>query len=154
MNVPARVIALVSIVLVSAIAKVHAGQSLIDTMPTGTIEVDERVFEVRVARTPAHRAAGFQHAAPERMSSEALYFQYEPPRRPDFHMHNVARPLLLAWIAPDGRVLRVIRMEPGSDGHSAPARVGAVLEYTAEHPLAGRVRRGAHISLLRMDHAR
>lgn len=141
-----RGIAAVSMFLLLSIVTVHAGQSRIDAMPTGMITVDGREFEVRIARTPALRAAGFQHADPGRMAGEAIYFRYDSPRRPSFHMHNVPRPLLLAWIAPDGRVLRIIRMQPESHGHFAPQPVGAVLEYTEEHPLAARVRPGTRIS--------
>lgn len=145
MIVPVRVMVAVSMLLVLSIAAVRAGQSQIDAMPTGLITVDGRVHEVRLLRTPAHRAAGFQHADPERMAGEALYFRYDPPRRPSFHMQNVARPILLAWIAPNGRVLQVIRMHPESHGHLAPEPVGAVLEYTEDHPLAARVRPGVRI---------
>lgn len=142
---PVRDIAAVWMLLTLPIAAVYGGQPRIDAMPAGTIAVEGQVHEVRVPRTPEHRAAGFQHVAPERMAGEALYYRYDPPRRPSFHMHNVARPLMLAWIAPDGRVLQVIRMRPGSDGHLAPEPVGAVLEYTGEHPLAEQVRPGVWI---------
>lgn len=144
--VPIRATLSTLVLLVLAVATVQAGRSLIDAMPTGRIAVDGRTFEVRIARTPAHRAAGFQHAVPERMAGEALYFRYEPPRRPSFHMRNVPRPLLLAWIAPDGRVLQVIRMQPASEGHLAPGPVRAALEYTVDHPLAARVRPGVRIT--------
>lgn len=140
-----RGVAAMSVLLLLSIAAA-AGQSRIDAMPTGRITVDDRAFEVRIAETPALRAAGFQHAEPERMAAEALYFPYERPRRPSFHMRNVPRPLLLAWIAPNGRVLQVIRMRPESRGHRAPSPVGAVLEYTENHPLAARVRPGTRIA--------
>lgn len=144
MPIHGKVIALVLLVL--AVAAAHADRSRIDAMPTGRIAVDGQTFDVRIARTPVHRAAGFQHVEPERMSGEAIHFRYDPPRRPSFHMRNVARPLLLAWIAPDGRVLQVIRMHPESEGHLAPGRVGAALEYPEDHPLAELVRSGVRIS--------
>lgn len=143
---PARDLAVACMLLIPSVAAVHAGEPRIDAMPTGMITVDGQVHEVRIPRTPQHRSAGFQHVAPERMAGEALYYRYDPPRRPNFHMNNVARPLMLAWIAPDGRVLEVVHMHPESDDHLAPEPVGAVLEYTEGHPLAERVRPGVRIS--------
>lgn len=131
-----------------AMAATASGSSLAD-MPRARIEVDGRVYAVRLAATAEHRGAGFQHVAPGDMTDEAIYFAYERPARPTYHMHNVARPLQLAWIRPDGRVLGVIRMEPGSGGHRPDEPVSAVLEYTADHPLADRVGPGSTIVLRR-----
>lgn len=61
-------------------------------------------------------------------------------------MHNVAVPLTLAWIAPDNRVLEVIRMEPNSSGHRPSERVRSVLELSPGHPLISRIKAGVRIS--------
>lgn len=137
------VVAILLLWLLVAVAQ--AGGSPLADMPTTRIDVDGRVFAVRLAATTGHRAAGFQHVSPATMSDEAIYFAYDGPTRPSYHMRNVARPLLLAWIAPDGTVRRIIRMAPDSSGHRPPGPVVAVLEYTADHPLADHVRPGSNI---------
>lgn len=140
--------ATILLTLLSAVAvAAHAGGSKLGDMPRARIDVDGRVYAVRLAATAEHRAAGFQHVAPGDMDGVAIYFAYGRPVRPTYHMRNVARPLRLAWIRPDGRVLAVIRMAPGSGGHRPGAPVSAVLEFTAGHPLAERVRPGARIEL-------
>ncbi|MDZ7749671.1 MAG: DUF192 domain-containing protein [Halofilum sp. (in: g-proteobacteria)] len=140
--VPAGVLVLV----LAAAAWGQAGAPRIDDMPRIELRVDGRVYTVRLAATGAHRAAGFQFVPGARMSDEAIYFRYPRPTRPVYHMRNVARPLLLAWIAPGGRVHEVIRMQPGSTGHGPRRPVRAVLEYTADHPLADRVRPGVTVA--------
>lgn len=134
--------------LLAVVTAVHASGSRLDDMPSARIEVEGRVYAVRLAATTAHRSAGFQHVAPGDMGDEAIYFSYGRPVRPTYHMRNVARPLRLAWIRPDGRVLRVIGMEPGSSGHRPGEPVSGVLEYTEDHPLADRVDAGSTIELL------
>lgn len=129
-------------------AAAHAGGAMLEEMPRARIEVDGREYMVRLAATADHRAAGFQHVAPGDMAEEAIYFAYAGPASPVYHMHNVARPLRLAWIRPDGRVLGVIRMEPGSGGHRPDEPVSGVLEYTRDHPLATRVRAGSTVELV------
>ena len=130
-----------------AAALVHAGTSRIDDMPRTAITVDGNVHCVRLAATLGHRAAGFQHVPAERMDREAILFTYDRPRRVSYHMRNVAKPLQLAWIAPDGQVLRVITMKPGRSGYQSRQPVTAVLEFTRAHPLAQAVRAGTRIQI-------
>lgn len=139
---------LAAILLPLLVAAAHAGQSSIEEMPRARIDVDGHVYPVRLAVTSEHRAAGFQHVAPADMSDVAIYFVYDPPVRPRYHMRNVARPLRLAWIRPDGRVLGVIRMQPETSGYHPAEPVAGVLEYTGDHPLADRVAPGSTIVLL------
>lgn len=134
--------------LLALVTAAYAGAPRLGDMPGARVDVDGRVYAVRLAATAAHRAAGFQHVAPADMGDEAIYFAYERPVRPSYHMHNVARPLRLAWVRPDGRVLGVIRMQPGSDGHRPAEPVSGVLEYTGDHPLAERVGPGSTVMLL------
>lgn len=136
------------VLLVVLVPAAQAGEPKLGDMPSVRIDVDGRLFTARLAATAAHRAAGFQHVAPADMAGEAIYFAYDRPRRPAFHMRNVAKPLLLAWIAPDGRVRRIIRMEPGSSGHRPPGPVSAVLEFTASHPLADHAGPGSTVTLV------
>ena len=127
-------------------ARAPAGGPAIDAMPRIALEAGGRVFEARLAGRSDLRAAGFQHVPAARMDREAIYFAYERPVRPSYHMRNVARSLLLAWIGTDGRVRRVIRMAPGSTGHEPDRPVTAVLEYTAAHPLAAHLRPGMRVT--------
>lgn len=136
------------LLLAALMAPVRAGSAALEDMPRVRIDVDGREYVVRLAATTAHRAAGFQHVAPGDMADTAIYFAYARPSRPSYHMFNVARPLQLAWIRPDGRVLGVIRMRPGSAGHRPDVPVSGVLEYTAAHPLADRVRAGSRVEVL------
>ena len=130
-----------------AAALVYAGTSRIDAMPHTPISVDGEVHCVRLAATADHRAAGFQHVPAERMDREAILFTYDRPRRANYHMRNVAKPLQLAWIAHGGEVLRVITMQPGKSGYRSPQPVAAVLEFTRAHPLAQAVRAGTRIQI-------
>lgn len=138
--------AAVLVALLAAIPTAPAGEPLVGDMPRVRLAVDGTTWDVRLAATARHRAAGFQHVPAAAMADTAIYFRYRRPTRPSYHMRNVARPLLLAWIAPDGRVRDVIRMQPGSTGHSPRQPVIAVLEFTEAHALAGRVRPGVTVT--------
>lgn len=67
---------------------------------------------VRVADDHRKRAAGFQHICPETIESTAIYFEFEQPRRPSFHMRNVKAPLDIAFIDAAGVIVSIQRMEP------------------------------------------
>lgn len=69
-------------------------------------------LQVRVADDHRERAAGFQHICPETIETTAIYFEFERPRRPSFHMHNVKAPLDIAFIDADGVIVSIQRMEP------------------------------------------
>ena len=121
-------------------------------MPWACITVAGESHAVRLADSSRLRAAGFQHVPEKASEGEAIYFVYEQPQRPSFHMRNVSVPLSLAWIAPDERVLEVIRIQPDSSGHRPSERVRGVrgvLELAPGHPLIGRIEAGVRISLPR-----
>ncbi len=69
-------------------------------------------LQVRVADDHRERAAGFQYICPETIETTAIYFVFERPRRPNFHMHNVKAPLDIAFIDADGVIVSIQRMEP------------------------------------------
>lgn len=123
-----------------------AAESRLAEMPWACVTVAGESYAVRVAETGRLRAAGFQHVPEQATRGEAIYFVYRTPRRPSFHMNNVAVPLTLAWIAPDNRVLGVIRIQPDSSGHRPSARVRGVLELAPGHPLVSRIKAGTRIS--------
>lgn len=143
--VTTRAVAVGILLLLAPILSSAAGSKLSE-MPWACITVASESHAVRLADTGRLRAAGFQHVPEQATRGEAIYFEYDPPRRPSFHMNNVAVPLTLAWIAPDNRVLEVIRMEPNSSGHRPSERVKGVLELAPGHPLVSRTRAGVRIS--------
>ncbi len=144
-SVTTHVIASGMLLLLASSLSSAAGSKLSE-MPWACINVAGESHAVRLADTGRLRAAGFQHVPEQATRGEAIYFVYEPPRRPSFHMHNVAVPLTLAWIAPDNRVLQVIRMETGSSGHRPSESVRGVLEISPGHPLVGRIKADIRIS--------
>lgn len=102
-------------------------------MPTAELGLPGgRHLRVRVAATGADRAAGMQHLCAEAVEDTAILFVFERPRRPRFHMNNVHAPLDIAFIAPDGRIVEVHRMEPGQETLTAPQQpVAGALEVAA-----------------------
>lgn len=134
------------ILLLLASALSSAAGSGLSGMAWACITVAGESHAVRLADSVRLRAAGFQHVPEQATRGEAIYFVYESPRRPSFHMRNVTVPLTLAWIAPDNRVLDVIAIEPNSSGHRPGERVRAVLELSPGHPLTSRIKAGVWIS--------
>lgn len=92
---------------------------------------------VRVADDFGERAAGFQHICPETIEETAIYFAFDRPRRPNFHMNNVKAPLDIAFIDSDGVIVDIQRMEPYVLGakrrptYGPPGDVAAALEARA-----------------------
>jgi len=124
----------------------QSGEPRLSEMPTITVEVDGGRYAARLAATPVDRRAGFQHVAPEAMRDVVICFRYEQPRRPSFHMRNVARALYLVWLAPDGVVRGVDHAEPGGSGYRPEAPVSGVLELVPGHPLAEKVARKRRVA--------
>jgi len=140
-----RRVVISGIALLLAPVLVSAGSKLSE-MPWACITVAGESHAVRLADSDRLRAAGFQHVSEKASEGEAIYFAYRQPHRPSFHMRNVVVPLSLAWIAPDNRVLDVIRIQPDSSGHRPSERVQGVLELAPGHPLISRVESGIRIS--------
>jgi uncharacterized membrane protein (UPF0127 family) len=101
--------------------------------PGGRVET----LDVRVADDHRERAAGFQHICPETIKTTAIYFAFERPRRPNFHMRNVKAQLDIAFIDADGTIVDIQTMEPyvlGARHHRTwgpPREVAAALEARA-----------------------
>jgi uncharacterized protein len=91
----------------------------------------ERSLAVRLAATPAQRAAGMQHLCPETVAGNPMLFLFDQPQFVGFHMNNVHVSLDIAFIGPDWRVSEVVRMEQGGDGAWGSTRMVAALELTA-----------------------
>ena len=104
-------------------------------------DLGERLeLAVRVADEPSEQAAGFQYIGRRVIAQSLILFVFPVPFRGLFHMRNVVAPLDIAFIDGDGRVLEVLRMEPGSKlyGPDEP------FQYALEAPAGFMARR--HIS--------
>lgn len=103
---------------------------------------------VRVADDFRKRAAGFQYICPESIEDTAIYFEFERPRRPSFHMNNVKAPLDIAFIDGDGVIVDIQQMEPyvlgakHHDTYSPPGEVSAALEARAGYFSAQQITAG------------
>lgn len=104
-------------------------------------DLSERVeLEVRVADEPAEQLAGFQRIGKRVIARSAILFVFPRPIRGKFHMRNVVAPLDIAFFDADGRVLAVMRMEPGPELYGPDEPFKYALETAA-----GRLER-LHIS--------
>jgi uncharacterized membrane protein (UPF0127 family) len=81
----------------------------------------------RLAYTNRQRSIGYRHLAREQ-APPAIYFRYPEPRKVHFHMRDVRFPVRAWWLDTDGCALSFTDMEPGTDGHTPPEAVTAVLE--------------------------
>ncbi len=113
------------------LAATQAGAGVAE-LPRGTVLIDGAPIEARIADTPAARAQGFQHASEAQIQSEAIYFTWDEPQRPHFHMRNVTAPVVIAWIDPAGVVIGTERMAPGRSGYRPIEPVGAALELAPQ----------------------
>lgn len=78
-------------------------------------DLGERVeLKVRVADELEEQLAGFQHIGRGAIAHSLILFVFAGPIRGKFHMRNVVAPLDIAFIAADGQVLAIMKMEPGS----------------------------------------
>lgn len=128
--------------------------SAMDAMAEGELVLagpGERIVRlaVRVADDHRQRAAGFQHVCPETIEQTAIYFVFDRPRRPSFHMRNVKAPLDIAFMDADGVIVSIQRMEPyvlGARQHRTygpQTEVAAALETRAGYFSGERITAGA-----------
>ncbi|MGA8259985.1 MAG: DUF192 domain-containing protein [Arenicellales bacterium] len=94
-------------------------------------------LRVRVADDNTELAGGFQYVCPDTIAKTSIYFVFDHPLHPTFHMHNVEAPLDIAFIDADGVIVNIQRMEPYVLGaahyryYSPPGEVTAALETRA-----------------------
>ena len=100
-------------------------------------------FAVEVAATAAEHQQGlmFRCALEE---SAGLLFVFAPPRRIGFYMRNTYVPLDVIYIAPDGRIDRIVTRRDILSEHveHAHGRVQAVLEIAAGQAAARGIQAG------------
>ena len=65
---------------------------------------------VKIAITPAHRGAGFQHICSKLVQVWGVLFIFPTSQRATFNMRNVRADLDIAFIAEDGRILELRKM--------------------------------------------
>jgi uncharacterized membrane protein (UPF0127 family) len=66
----------------------------------------------KIADEPQEQAAGFQFIAPEVIEQSLILFVFAQQRVTRFHMRNVRAPLDIAFIASDGAIVDIQRMQP------------------------------------------
>ena len=89
-------------------------------------------FSVEVARTPREQSQGLMFR--RRMAADAgMLFVYDPPRPVSMWMRNTYIPLDMIFIAPDGRISRVVERTVPLSEENIPSGspVRAVLELNA-----------------------
>ena len=69
-------------------------------------------FHAKIADDGRERAAGFQHMCPQVIAKMPIVFLFGGAYRPAFHMRNVHHALDIAFIADDGRIDEIRRMDP------------------------------------------
>lgn len=142
-GVPSMVAALGGVLLLGGQVAGLAGDDCVDeTKPLAGMASREIAFiddagaerarlAVRVAASPAERAAGMQHLCPEAVADNPILFEFGEPLRPAFHMNNVHADLDIAFIDATGRVTEVRRMERGPRLTRPAAAVTHALELLA-----------------------
>lgn len=129
-------------VAAGAHAECSASTSALDSMETTELTLsgpDNRsiTLQARVADDNRERAGGFQYICPDAIAGTAIYFEFDHPRRPSFHMHNVEAPLDIAFVDAGGLIIDIQTMEPYVLGatrykyYSPPGPVTAALETRA-----------------------
>jgi len=86
------------------------------SMPIHMVTVESKgrtmALRVRVARTGAQQAAGFQCATREEIERHLILFDFGEEIVTQFHMQNVPAPLDIAFAKADGSVFSILRMDP------------------------------------------
>jgi uncharacterized protein len=141
------IVLLTALATLVSCAQVPAASHALAEMPLVVIRIEGEQHIVRLAATAATRAHGFQDVPEDELHREAIYFHFDAPLVPSFHMRNVAAPLWVAWITPDGKVAEMVLMEPGRSLYSPRDPIAGALEFSPRHPLALHVRPGVHVAV-------
>ena len=120
----------------AAAAMPAAGQRSLAKFARGTLVIRggarEHRFSVEIARTPREHSQGLMFR--RRMAADAgMLFVYDPPRPVSMWMRNTYLPLDMLFIAPDGRISRIVERTVPLSEENIPSRgtVRAVLELNA-----------------------
>ncbi len=128
-----------------------AGQRGLAKFPRSTLVIRDGArrhrFSVEVARTPREQSQGLMFR--RRMAADAgMLFLYDPPRPISMWMRNTYIPLDMIFIAPDGRISRVVERTVPLSEENIPSRgsVRAVLELNAGTAARLGIRPGATVT--------
>jgi len=97
-------------------------------LPTTPLKAGMHLIQAEVARTSDERATGLMFR--EHMgTNEGMLFVFEQPGTQCFWMKNTLIPLSTAFLADDGTVVNIARMQPQTlDSHCSAQPVRYVLE--------------------------
>ena len=100
------------------------------TLPRVELQAGIHLIKAEVASDDRSRASGLMFR--ERLGpSEGMLFVFESPGRQCFWMRNTKVPLSIAFLADDGSIVNVERMQPMSeDSHCSARPVRFALEMT------------------------
>ncbi len=119
------------------------------SMTTAALEIipSGRFLSVRVADEADERAHGMQNLPARVIRDHPIWFEFPTPRRTGWHMRNVRIALDMAYVAPDGTVIAVERMEPGQSGYGVDEEIAAALEVAAGEAERLGIRPGTRLRL-------
>ncbi|MEX0386698.1 DUF192 domain-containing protein [Spiribacter onubensis] len=122
------------------------------SMTTAEVQIipasgDSRWLTVRLADEADERAQGMQHLPARVVRDHPIWFEFPTPRRTGWHMRNVRIALDMAYVAPDGTVIAVERMEPGHSGYGVSEEIAAALEVAAGEAERLGIRPGTRLRL-------
>lgn len=93
-----------------------------------TLHVRQHAIHAEIAGTPAARMRGLMQRN-ALCGACGMLFVYPAAGRPRFWMKDTPLPLSIAFIAPDGRIVNIAEMQPGSTELHDPA---ADVQYALE----------------------
>ena len=119
------------------------------SMTTAALEIipSGEFVSVRIADEADERAQGMQHLPARVIRDHPIWFEFPTPRRVGWHMRNVRIALDMAYVAPDGTVIAVERMEPGQSGYGVDEEIAAALEVAAGEAERLGIRPGTRLRL-------
>ena len=85
-------------------------------LETTTIHVDRIAVEVEVAETHAEREQGLMHRK-HLDPDKGMLFVYADEKPRSFWMKNTRIPLTIAYADREGRIVKILDMEPYSEAH-------------------------------------
>jgi len=91
----------------------EAGRNDLSQMKTATVRIKSKVFTVWLAQTPREKRLGLMRVLPDEISGDqGMLFVFSEDQEASFWMKNTYMPLEIAFLAADGTVVDVQRMEP------------------------------------------
>lgn len=119
---------LLSILLVTLVGSALAQEKPQLDLPRVKLSAGMHLIDAQVARSPEQRQIGLMFRR-EMPTQEGMLFVFEQPGTQCFWMKNTLLPLTAAFVADDGRVVNLAKMQPQTtDSHCSAEPVRYVLE--------------------------